>query len=85
MTNISGSSYTIVGLSIFLVVTILSSMINPVFTSATSTVGKTTQGVQTAINQTGQFVGNVSETIAENPVVTNVTEETQKFFAEKSQ
>ena len=42
------------------------------------------QGVPGAINQTGKFLGNVSETIAENPVVTNITGETQKFFGEAS-
>ena len=44
----------------------------------------TAQGVQGAINKTGQFIGNVSETIAENPLVTNITGETQKFFGEAS-
>ena len=47
-------------------------------------VSNTAQGVPGAINQTGKFLGNVSETIAENPVVTNITEETQKFFGEAS-
>ena len=37
-----------------------------------------TRGYKT-INATGQFVGNVSETMAENPVVTNATEETQNL------
>ena len=46
--------------------------------------GNTEKGIQGAINATGQFVGNVSETIAENPVVTNATEETQEFFAESA-
>ena len=45
--------------------------------------GNTAQGVQD-INATGQFVGNVSETIAENPVVANATKETQEFFGESS-
>jgi hypothetical protein len=45
---------------------------------------KTTQGVQTAINETEQFVGNISERAAENPIVTNITGETQKFFADES-
>ena len=39
---------------------------------------------QVAINQTGQFVSNVSETIAENPITTNITGETQEYFADKS-
>ena len=47
-------------------------------------VSNTVQGVPGAINQTGQFLGNVSETIAENPLVTNITGETQKFFGEAS-
>ena len=42
------------------------------------------RGYKECINATGQFVGNVSETIAENPVVTNATEETQEFFAESA-
>jgi hypothetical protein len=46
--------------------------------------GNTAQGVPGAINATGQFIGKISETIAENPVVTNATEETQEFFAESS-
>ena len=46
--------------------------------------GNTAQGVPGAINATGQFVGNVSETIAENPVVGNATKETQEFFGESS-
>lgn len=41
-------------------------------------------GPQVAINETGQFVGNVSETIAENPITTNITGETQEYFADKS-
>ena len=41
-------------------------------------------GAQVAINQTGQFVSNVSETIAENPIATNITGETQEYFADKS-
>jgi hypothetical protein len=44
---------------------------------------KPTSGTLTAINETGQFVGNVSETVVENPVVANTTEETQ-FFSDKS-
>jgi hypothetical protein len=47
-----------------------------------------TKGIQTAINETGQFLGNVSETVAEtaaeNPVVINATRETQEFFGDKS-
>jgi flagellar basal body-associated protein FliL len=41
-------------------------------------------GAQVTINQTGQFVSNVSETIAENPITTNITGETQEYFADKS-
>ena len=46
--------------------------------------GNTENGVTGAINATGQFVGNVSETIAENPVVSNATKETQEFFGESA-
>jgi hypothetical protein len=35
------------------------------------------EGVQGAINVTGRFIGNVSETISENPVATNAIEETR--------
>jgi nucleoside permease NupC len=44
----------------------------------------TENGVTGAINATGQFVGNVSETVAENPVVANATKETQEFFGESA-
>jgi hypothetical protein len=47
-------------------------------------IDNSTRGIQTAINQTGQFLGNVSETVAENPVVINASRETQEFFADKS-
>jgi hypothetical protein len=46
--------------------------------------GNTENGVTGAINATGQFVGNVSETVAENPVVANATKETQEFFGESA-
>jgi uncharacterized iron-regulated membrane protein len=49
-----------------------------------TSASKTTSGALTAINETGQFVGNVSETVVENPVVANATGETQEFFADKS-
>lgn len=41
-------------------------------------------GAQIAINQTGQFVSNVTEKIAENPIATNITGETQEYFTDKS-
>jgi hypothetical protein len=44
----------------------------------------TIQGVEQTANGTVEFLGNVSETIARNPVVGNATQETQKFFAEES-
>jgi hypothetical protein len=71
------------GLCLLLVMFILSSITHNLFTTTmpTAVLG---QGAQQAINDTGQFVGNVSETIAENPVVGNATQETQEFFAEKS-
>lgn len=47
-------------------------------------IDKTKQGVEQTINGTVEFLGNVSETIAKNPVVGNATQETQKFFAEES-
>jgi hypothetical protein len=46
--------------------------------------GDTIQGVEQTVNGTVEFLGNVSETIARNPVVGNATQETQKFFAEES-
>jgi predicted PurR-regulated permease PerM len=48
-----------------------------------ASVDKTKQGVEQTINGTVEFVGNVSETIAKNPVVGNAIQETQ-FFAEQS-
>lgn len=41
---------------------------------------KTAQAAQGALNQTGEFLGNLTGTIAENPIVTNITRETQEFF-----
>jgi hypothetical protein len=49
-----------------------------------ASIDKTKQGVERTINGTVEFLGNVSETIAKNPVVGNATQETQKFFAEES-
>jgi hypothetical protein len=46
--------------------------------------GNNENGVTGAINASGQFVGNVSETIAENPVVANATKESQEFFGESA-
>jgi hypothetical protein len=41
---------------------------------------ETAQAAQGALNQTGKFFGNLTGTIAENPIVANVTRETQEFF-----
>jgi hypothetical protein len=41
---------------------------------------ETAQAAQGALNQTGEFFGNVTGTIAENPIVANITRETQEFF-----
>ena len=41
---------------------------------------ETAQAAQGALNQTGEFFGNLTGTIAENPIVANVTRETQEFF-----
>jgi hypothetical protein len=49
-----------------------------------ASASRASSGALTAINQTGQFVGNVTETVVENPVVSNATTETQEFFADKS-
>lgn len=87
------------GLCLLLALFIIPSIIHNVFktTIPTAVLGqnqttqeaaneddKTRQGVEQTINGTAEFLGNVSETTAENPVVGNATQETQKFFAEKS-
>jgi hypothetical protein len=41
---------------------------------------ETAQAAQGALNQTGEFFGNLTGTIAENLIVANVTRETQEFF-----
>jgi hypothetical protein len=53
-------------------------------TAEITMIAATSPGAQIAINETGQFVGNVSETIAENPISTNITGETQEYFADKA-
>ena len=55
---------------------------NQTATSTSRTAIKS--GALTAINETGQFVGNVSGSISENLVVTNMTGEAQEFFANGS-
>jgi hypothetical protein len=41
---------------------------------------ETAQAAQGALNQTGEFFGNVTGTIAENPIVANITRVSQEFF-----
>jgi cytoskeletal protein RodZ len=45
---------------------------------------ETAQAAQGALNQTGELFSNVTGTIAENPIVANVTRETQEFFGGNS-
>jgi hypothetical protein len=45
---------------------------------------ETAQAAQGALNQTGGFLGNLTGTIAQNPIVANITRETQEFFGGNS-
>jgi hypothetical protein len=42
------------------------------------------QAAQGALNQTGGVLGNLTGTIAENPIVANITREAQEFFGGNS-
>jgi hypothetical protein len=70
--------------SLFLICSVLISTIAFISTAEITMIAATSPGAQIAINETGQFVGNVSETIAENPISTNITGETQEYFADKA-
>jgi hypothetical protein len=69
---------------LFLICSVLISTIAFISTVEITMIAATSPGAQIAINETGQFVGNVSETIAENPISTNITGETQEYFADKA-
>lgn len=70
--------------NLFQICSVLISAIAFISTPEIITIFATSPGAQIAINETGQFVSNVSETIAENPIATNITGETQEYFADKA-
>jgi hypothetical protein len=72
------------GLSAILIIVVTGFIPNITISTTIMAFATSSPGAQVAINQTGQFVSNVSETIAENPITTNITGETQEYFADKS-
>jgi flagellar basal body-associated protein FliL len=73
-----------VGKSAILLIVVTGFILNITISTTIMAFATSLPGAQVAINQTGQFVSNVSETIAENPITTNITGETQEYFADKS-
>ena len=73
-----------VGISAILLIAVTGLILNITISTTIMAFATSSPGAQVAINQTGQFVSNVSETIAENPITTNITGETQEYFADKS-
>jgi hypothetical protein len=73
-----------VGKSAILPIVVTGFILNITISTTIMAFATSLPGAQVAINQTGQFVSNVSETIAENPITTNITGETQEYFADKS-
>jgi len=73
-----------VGISAILIIVVTGFIPNITISTTIMAFATSLPGAQVAINQTGQFVSNVSETIAENPIPTNITGETQEYFADKS-
>jgi hypothetical protein len=73
-----------VGISAILIIVVTGFIPNITISTTIMAFATSSPGAQVAINQTGQFVSNVSETIAENPITTNITGETQEYFADKS-
>jgi hypothetical protein len=73
-----------VGISAILLIAVTGFILNITISTTIMAFATSLPGAQVAINQTGQFVSNVSETIAENPITTNITGETQEYFADKS-
>jgi hypothetical protein len=73
-----------VGISAILLIAVTGFILNITISTTIMAFATSSPGAQVAINQTGQFVSNVSETIAENPITTNITGETQEYFADKS-
>jgi hypothetical protein len=72
------------GISAILIIVVTGFIPNITISTTIMAFATSSPGAQVAINQTGQFVSNVSETIAENPITTNITGETQEYFADKS-
>jgi hypothetical protein len=73
-----------VGISAILLIAVTGFIPNTTISTTIMAFATSSPGAQVAINQTGQFVSNVSETIAENPIATNISGETQEYFADKS-
>ena len=73
-----------VGISAILIIVVTGFIPNITISTTIMAFATSSPGAQVAINQTGQFVSNVSETIAENPITTNITGETQEYLADKS-
>lgn len=73
-----------VGISAILLIAVTGFILNITISTTIMAFATSLPGAQVAINQTGQFVSNVSETIAENPITTNITGETQEYFADNS-
>jgi hypothetical protein len=73
-----------VGISAILLITVTGFILDITISTTIMAFATSLPEAQVAINQTGQFVSNVSETIAENPITTNITGETQEYFADKS-
>jgi hypothetical protein len=73
-----------VGISAILIIVVTGFIPNITISTTIMAFATSSPGAQVAINQTGQFVSNVSETIAENPIATNISGETQEYFADKS-
>ena len=73
-----------VGISAILIIVVTGFIPNITISTTIMAFATSSPGAQVAINQTGQFVSNVSETVAENPIATNITGETQEYFADKS-
>lgn len=73
-----------VGISAILLIAVTGFILDITISTTIMAFATSLPEAQVAINQTGQFVSNVSETIAENPITTNITGETQEYFADKS-
>ena len=73
-----------VGISAILLIAVTGFIPNTTISTTIMAFATSSPGAQVAINQTGQLLSNVSETIADNPIATNITGETQEYFGDKS-